>query len=477
MQTERYIAAADLGSSKVALTIAKIAGEDIQIIYYKEQPSDGIRYSTVIHPRRVAGPLQTLIQDAEAELNIKITQLVVGLPRYEVRQEVASAEMQRTDPESLITREEINALKTDALNTYPVQDVVKEEIYGAVAQSFTADEDYAGVSEADIVGVTAESIKGHFKLLIGARKPVCNLDILFNELGTAIARKMFAPDAVASAVLTETERLNGVALVEVGAGVTSLSIYRGKVLRYFASIPFAGWSITNDIALECGFDERLAENIKLAYGACMPTKLQSLSDKVLQINDEETGSYEQLSLNYLSQIITYRAKEILEAVLFNIQESGFADQLRGGVVLTGGGANLINLSMLLKELSGYKVRIGFPRRQMFSAYGCPGIFEASAGAAVGMVLEARRDLRLNCASDLSIVTASFNDATEEENPIEGELFPSPPTTNGVMVPFGTDTKKPRGKVVRWLDKQAKRAEEAFGRSKLGNLFDQMEEEK
>ena len=126
----------------------------------------------------------------------------------------------------------------------------------------------------DIVGVTADKIDGNFKLYIGARKPVSNLDIMFNGMGIAIARKMFAPDAVASAVLTETERFNGVALVEIGAGVTSLSIYRGKVLRHLSSIPFGGWSITNDIALECGFDERLAENIKLAFGACMPTKLQ-----------------------------------------------------------------------------------------------------------------------------------------------------------------------------------------------------------
>ena len=45
MQAERYIAAADLGSSKIALSVAKIEGDDIQIIYYKETPSDGIRYS------------------------------------------------------------------------------------------------------------------------------------------------------------------------------------------------------------------------------------------------------------------------------------------------------------------------------------------------------------------------------------------------------------------------------------------------
>lgn len=473
MQTERYIAAADLGSSKVALCVAKVDGEETNVIYYKEEPSDGVQYSRVVHPRRVAVPLQRLILDAETELNVKVRQLVVGLPRYELRQVVATARVDRSDPESLISREEVNSLKTSAVETYPMEDAVREEIYGAVAQSFSADEDFAGVSETDIVGVTADKIDGNFKLYIGARKPVSNLDIMFNGMGLAIARKMFAPDAVASAVLTETERINGVALVEIGAGVTSLSIYRGKVLRHFSSIPFGGWTITNDIALECGFDERLAENIKLAFGACMPGKLQSLSEKILQINDEETGSYEQLSINHLSEIITCRAKEIIEAVLYSIQESGYADSIRSGVVLTGGGANLINLSLLLKEMSGYKVRIGFPRRQAFSAFGCPDIFETGAGAAVGMILEAIRDPRLNCAEDQGIPAEPETQSTDQA---PTELFP--PTGGGVIVPPAGGGKNPSGgRGVTWLTRTKNKAGNAarnlFDKA-LGGLFDEME---
>ena len=472
MRTERYIVAADLGSSKIALCIAKVNGEDTQVIYYKEELSDGVQFSSVIHPRRVAVPLQKLVQDAETELNIKIRQLVVGLPRYELRQVVATARVDRSDPESLITREEVNSLKSNAVETYPIEDEVKEEIYGAVAQSFSTDEDFAGVSETDIVGVTADKIDGNFKLYIGARKPVRNLDILFNGMGIAIARKMFAPDAVANVVLTETERLNGVALVEIGAGVTSLSVYKGKVLRYFSSIPFGGWVITNDIALECGFDERLAENIKLAYGACMPGERQSISNKVLQIQDEETGTYENLPINQLSEIITCRAKEIIEAILYNLQESGYADDIRSGMVLAGGGANLFNLSLIMREMSGYKVRIGFLRRQAFSAFGCPDIFETGAGTAVGMVLEAKRDTRLNCAEDQE--ETSKTEIVDKEPAVE-ELFPQ---TGGVIVPPIGDRKNTNeGRIVKWINRTAKRAEKAAGIviNKTLGLFDEMDE--
>ncbi len=480
MQAERYIAAADLGSFKIALSVAKIEGDDIQIIYYKETPSDGIRYSCVFNPKRAAVPLRAAIKEAEEELNIKILQVVVGLPRYNIRQEIASARMERSDPSSCITKEEVSTLKNIAIDSYPIADETKEEIYGAVAQSFSADEELVCASENDVVGTTADALEGNFKVFVGAQKPLSNIDIMLNDAEVAPAHKMFLPNTVARAVLTEAERENGVALVEIGAGVTSLTIYRGKILRHYSSIPFGGRVITTDIKYECGFNEQLAENIKLAFGACLPDKLQSLSEKVIQINDDENGSYEQLPVTYLSEIITCRAREIIEAVLFMIQDSGYADKLRNGIVLTGGGANLVNLSTLLKEMSGYTVRIGYPRSQAFSS-GCSGVGETSAVASIGMILEAKKDFRLNCIEEAPIpgktqAAAEPDAGTAAEAPAPDNLFVGDEVyETEVIVPKKRKEKEP-SKFIKWVKQQGKKvssaAEDAFDNT-IGDIFDGM----
>ena len=394
---ERYIATVDLGTSKLALCVAKIIGENVQIIYYKERPSDGIRYNCVFNPKRAAAPLRAAIAEAEDELQIKILQVVVGLPRYGVHQETASASLERSNPESLISREEITNLRSFALDTYPLSDGNKELIYGAVTQSFSTD-DIIG-SEEDVDGTTSDSLAGNFKIFVGGKKSFRNIDIMLGDAGVALAQAIFTPTALGEAVLKRDEMTNGVALLEMGAGVTSLSIYQGGIMRYYTSIPFGGKNITSDIRLECAFDDELAENIKLAFGACLPDKLQSMGDKVLQINDEENGTYEHLGIKYLSEIITSRCREIVQAMLFRIQESGFADRLRCGIVLTGGGANLANLASLIKEESGYNVRIGFPLARKFSSDGCPGIGEAEAATSVGLILEAASDPYLNCIEE------------------------------------------------------------------------------
>jgi cell division protein FtsA len=479
MQTERYIAAADLGSSKIALTVAKVEGEDVQVIYYKEVPSDGIRYSSVFNPKRAAAALDTAVKDAEGELGIRILQVVLGLPRYEVRQESASASMSRSEPSSCITREEISSLKSLAIDSYPLENEQKEVIYGAVAQSFSADDELVCASENDVIGVTAENIEGNFKIFIGTQKASSNIDTMLNDIGIAPARKIFIPTAVAQAVLTEGEKENGVALVEVGAGVTSLTIYKGGLLRHYSSIPFGGKSITSDIKYECGFTEKLAENIKLAYGACQPDKLLSLSEKTIQINDDENGTYEQLPVKYLSEIINCRSKEIIDAILYQIQESGFADKLRNGVVLTGGCAELVNFANLFREMSGYIVRLGYPRAQKFSSGGCPGVCETSAAASIGMVLEARKDAHLNCIEEAPRAAETQSGAPALDEDGKGELFSE---DNGsadgeVIVPNKERGKKDKGHKIRWTGvlrkKISSQLEGAFDNT-VGGLFDSME---
>ena len=396
---ERYIASVDLGTSKLAVCVARILGHDVQVIYYKETPSEGIRYSYVNNPGKVENVLRDALSQAQQELKIKIQQVIVGLPRYYVRQENASASMDRTDPDNQIEEGEVRTLKSMALEEYPLSDSKNEVIYGAVAQSFST-EDSLNELENDIVGMTAEKLEGNFKVFIGSRRHSINIDNVFNSMGIAIAKKYFTPGITARAVLKEEQMENGVALIDIGAGVSSVTIFKGKIMRYYAAIPFGGNSITRDIKTECNFSFDLAENIKKAYGACMPGKLSALGEKSIQIVDENDEPTAQVGVKYISEIITARMKEIIEALLYHIQASGYAseDQLRAGVVVTGGGAELVNCANYIKELSGYSVKVGYPRR-FFSCEGCPEATEASAATSMGMILAAKGDQLLNCVKE------------------------------------------------------------------------------
>lgn len=392
---ERYITAIDLGSSKIALSVAKLSGRDIQVIYYDESPSDGIRYGNVFNPKKASIPVGEAIRKAEDELGIRIRQVVAGLPRYRVRQEMSPAKAMRPNPDSCITREEIEAIKNAAIDTYPIEDTDREVLYGAINQSFST-EDLIQACEDDVIGCTGEFVEGNFKLYVGDKRPISNLDKLFAELGVTLAGSYFMPEVTAEAVLTEEQKENGVALIEIGGGVTSLTIYVDNILRHFSSIPFGGKSVTADIKAESGFREKLCENIKLAFGNCQPDRLANMTEKVIQVNYSETGSSRQLKVYDLAEIIGARMEEIMDAILWQIEESGYADRLRTGIVLTGGGAGLTGLVSMMRERSGRYVELGFPRRHFFSASGFPAMLQTGAVASAGLLLRAASEPGLNC---------------------------------------------------------------------------------
>ena len=459
---EKYIASIDLGTSKFGLCVARINGDDVQIVYYRETPSEGIRASLISNPMKAAQKLKDAVRQAEEELMIHILQVVVGMPRSEVEQVTASARIERTNADDYITEEEVQSLKSIALETYPLPNPDKQIMYGAVAQSFSIDDEIQLV-ENEVVGTLSSSLEGNFKVFIGSRRATTALDKIFNSLNIAVAKKYFLPDVVAKTVLTSEEMNSGVALVDFGAGVTSLSVYHGGIMRYYASIPFGGRAITGDIRTECSISEDLAEKIKKRFGACLPGKLASLSEKVLQIR--LTEPYKEVPVRYISEIIDSRCREIVEAILYYLQESGLQNAIRGGVVVTGGSAELANFISLFKEMSGYDVRKGYPR-YIFSASVGSGVYSTAATSAIGMVLAAKDDHLPDCVNvpeqpeeEEETIEVEVTDETAAQNTISDEVMEGGVTGN-LLDPseFGEAVEKkkePRKKKVKIPKKEQK----------------------
>ena len=460
---DRYITAVDLGTSKTALTVAKVEGENTQIVYYKEIPSEGIRNSGVFNESQASGPLAEAIRQAEAALGIKITQAVVGMPKYPVRQEANTGKIDGRGCDADITAEDIAELKRSAQDMYPLENPNMEAIYGAVAQSFSDGENFQ-IIENDIIGMTSDVLEGNFKIFIGKKSPLSKIDTVLKKAGIVAARKYFTADTTAKAVLLDSEMENGVAMIDFGGGCVSVSIYHGSIMRHYASIPFGGKNITGDIQIESegSIGRELAENIKMAYGACMPEKLQNLSEKIIHIMSDNGEADKKLPVKYLSEIITARVEEIMMAILYEIQRSGFADRLMSGIVVTGGCAQTVNLGNFIYDLSGYRVRTGYPR-PLFSFEGCEGITDTSAATSLGLILAAKDDYTLNCAfakdgyvpETFTVSVETPDDAGPKDTLFDFEqIEQAAPAAAPAAEPMKKENKQKKDRV-KWTDKIGK----------------------
>jgi cell division protein FtsA len=127
-----------------------------------------------------------------------------------------------------------------------------------------------------------------------------------------------------------------VVLIDIGGGTTDLAVYYDNIIRHTAVIPFGGNVITKDIKEGCAILERHAEQLKIQYGSALGAIAPD--DKVVAIPGISGRNPKEISFKSLAGIIQARMEEIIEIVNFEIQNSGYADKLAAGMVITGGGA-------------------------------------------------------------------------------------------------------------------------------------------
>jgi cell division protein FtsA len=146
----------------------------------------------------------------------------------------------------------------------------------------------------------------------------------------------------------------------------------------------------------------------------------------------------------------------MDAVLYYIQESGLQNSLRSGIVITGGGAELANFISLVKEMSGYEVRKGYPRF-MFSASVGSGVYATGATSAIGMVLAAKEDNLPDCVSvpervveeEEDMMVVEVTDETPAQNTISDEDLAKGETGNLISPDdFGEPVKKEKKKTTK-----------------------------
>ncbi len=415
---DKYIVAVDLGTSKIALIVANIDDDNnTNIIYYKDYKSEGISRGAVRNPSKVADIIKLACNEAEEKLDIEIRKIILSYPKYHIRQEEIE---QSTDlkEDDTISREIISNLKSMASSSFDDKND-KEEIYETISQNFSTDE-FFNQEEDDVIGMISSTIKGSYNLYIGSKSCTKNIDRAMNNIELAVAKTYFAPSILANICLSKEDKNNGIAMIDIGAGVSSVSIYSKNILRYYASIPFGADHISLDICSEAGINKNLADELKIAFGSCLANNLGTLSEKILIISDQNRQNQKQISVKYLAEIIEARTREIISALLYKIEESGYADKLGNGIALTGGGAKLLNLNKLVEEMSGYTVSRVYPRKGITS-YSDVSYDDSSASLAIGLIVAAKED-NISFSYSKDVTDNPMIETEKEENVEQSQLF-------------------------------------------------------
>jgi cell division protein FtsA len=186
------------------------------------------------------------------------------------------------------------------------------------------------------------------------------------------------------AALVEDEQELGAACIDMGGGITGLSIFMKKHMIYADAVRLGGEHVTSDISKGLQVSLAVAERIKTFHGGLVAT---GMDDREMIEIGGETGDWEHdrrtVSRAELIGIMRPRMEEILEEVRVRLDAAGFEHLPTQQIVLTGGASQVPGLDTLAPKILGQQVRIGRPLR----VHGLPQAATGSAFAsAVGLSL-------------------------------------------------------------------------------------------
>jgi cell division protein FtsA len=188
-----------------------------------------------------------------------------------------------------------------------------------------------------------------------------NLMLVVERCHLNVEAMTASPYVAGLSVLTDDEADLGAAVVEMGAGTTTIATYSGGRFVHASGFAVGGHHITMDLARGLSACIADAERIKTLYG----TVLTGGSDarelmSVPSAGDDDQDVPQIVSRATLANIVRHRAEEIFEMVRDRLADSPFAAEPKARVVLSGGASQLTGTLELATQILGRPVRIGRP---------------------------------------------------------------------------------------------------------------------
>ena len=347
MEQSGFIVAIDLGTSKiVGLLGRKNAQGVISVLASEVVSSDSsIKHGIVYNIDEVAGKIKKIVNLLENKSGKKIGKVYVSIAGQSLRA-IEHVQTRALSGESEVTFQDIDQMEQLARQNKPEffanYSVVAPEIFL----------DGVGVdSEEDAIGKQASLIEGRYRLIVGRPNIKSNLvKCITDRNSLEIAGFIVGPVAAGAIVLDDEDKNAGCALVDFGAGTTTVSVYKDGLLRYMSVIPFGGRTITRDVQ-SLGFVDAAAESYKIKYGKLGKDKSKPNGQVASDVDLKE-----------LNKVIQLREEEIILNVINQIKESGYADQLGAGIIIVGGASQLDGLPEFFADKAKMPVKRGVVKR-------------------------------------------------------------------------------------------------------------------
>jgi cell division protein FtsA len=349
MGKKKTISAIDVGTTKVCTLIAEVDDNDqMRIAGVGTVPSKGMHKGMVVNINEAKGTIRESVKRAEQSSGYRVDSAYVGVTGRHINGQNNRGAIAVTRNDRLVRPDDLRRVLQNAQS---FKMAAEQKLLHIIPRSYAVD-GQEGVQNP--VGMHGFKLDAETHVITAAVSSVQNLVKCIRGVGVDVEDLVFEALASSEAVLTEDDKQAGVIMADIGGGTTDISVFKDGSIWHTAVVPVAGYQMTRDIAIGLGLPFEIAEEMKKKYGTAIPV-YEGKAD-----NDSIAQNGHNISYQGLCDIIRARMEEILRLIILELPRGEQDALVPGGLVLTGGSANLAGIDILGRDVLKMPVRVGTP---------------------------------------------------------------------------------------------------------------------
>ena len=356
MPGNHYEATIDIGTENIVLLVAdKEDDGHFRIIGHNISPSEGVKKGSLISIDSLSRVINKLIDKTFESFNLDFDR---------VRVNISDTHLSCTDGKGKVSiNETVTSKDLDSVleSAMAMSTPTNKEKLHIIKKKFTINE---LVVVDDPIDMEAEVLESKVHIVTVSSSSIRNIERCLEQCDIKLDKIILNPIAKSQAVLSQGDSDNGVCLVDIGAGVTSYSVFHEEGIVRSGVIAMGGDDVTQEIAF--AFDTSLeeAKRLKEHYGTAKSSSLNE--DQFIDFIQSENKDEHQLSSLELSEVIEVAYCEIFTLLKNELKHHNLDSIIKSGFVLCGGAAEINSIEELVRDFFSKRVKIGKIQRARIS---------------------------------------------------------------------------------------------------------------
>jgi len=352
MAGNHFVASIDIGTEKIALLVAEKEDDDhLRIIGYNVCPSKGVRRGSIFSIDSLSREITKLVESTQESFGIDLALFRVNISDTHL---TCIDGKGKVPVNEFVNSEDLDSVLESAM---AISTPTNKEKLHIIKKKFTINETLVVDNPMDMEAQVLES-KVH--IITVSSSSVRNVENCLKQSDLEVDKIVLNSVAKSQAVLTQEDKNSGVCLLDIGAGVTSYSVFQDEGIVQSGMIAMGGDEVTQEIAyaFDTSFEE--AKRLKESYGVVKT--LSQAEDRFIDFIQANSKEERQLSSLDLSEIIEESYRGIFESVKNELKHRNLDKIIKSGFVLCGGGSEIKSIEELVRDFFSKRAKLGTIQR-------------------------------------------------------------------------------------------------------------------